>query len=199
MLYFSITKQDPEGFYLNWAPGPMGTRMFDYMKQSVLDDPTSSENDIKMWSNMKPFECSYSAGVLFKLLLSPNKLEYNGKHVDLFDVKGNFEEPPVEVPEDESDGSCDESSEKPSKEPCEPEVVNPNQTKEETAEPEHVSQVARSRPASECNLEEPAAEDVEPPVELPSEESSDDSCEEPCEKPSKEAFVEVTGDIAIAN
>ena len=57
-----------------------------------------------------------------------------------------------------------------------PEVVNPNEKKEEeaaepekeeeAAEPEKVSyaQVARSRPTSECNPEEPVVEDVEDPV-----------------------------------
>ena len=52
--------EDPDNFYLNWAPGPMGTRMFEYMKNCILTDPTSTKEEIDMWKSMKPLECSYS-------------------------------------------------------------------------------------------------------------------------------------------
>ena len=52
--------EDPDNFYLNWAPGPMGTRMFEYMKNCILTDPTSTKEEIDMWKSMTPLECSYS-------------------------------------------------------------------------------------------------------------------------------------------
>ena len=52
--------EDSDNFYLNWAPGPMGTRMFEYMKNCILTDPTSTKEEIAMWKSMTPLECSYS-------------------------------------------------------------------------------------------------------------------------------------------
>ena len=52
--------EDQDNFYLNWAPGPMGTRMFEYMKNCILTDPTSTKEEIEMWKSMTPLECSYS-------------------------------------------------------------------------------------------------------------------------------------------
>ena len=89
MLTVTLRKlalEDTNGFYLNWAPGPMPTRMFDYMKGTVINDPESSQTDIDLWQNMKLIDLSVSAKVLLKLLSSETRCQYNGKHVDFFDI-----------------------------------------------------------------------------------------------------------------
>ena len=66
--------------------------MFSYMKKCVLEDKNSSQNEIKMWEAMQPLDCFYSAKILLKFISnSDSKKEYNGKHVDLFDVKDQYE------------------------------------------------------------------------------------------------------------
>ena len=79
--------EDPNGFYLNWAPGPMPTRMFEYMKSTVVEDPESTQDDIDLWNNMKLIDLEQSASVLFQVLTSDKRQQFNGKHVDFYDVK----------------------------------------------------------------------------------------------------------------
>ena len=64
----------------------MPTRMFDYMKSTVIEDPESTQDDIDLWNNMKLIDLEQSATVLFQILSSENRKQFNGKHVDYFDV-----------------------------------------------------------------------------------------------------------------
>ena len=78
--------EDPNGFYLNWAPGPMPTRMFEYMKSTVVEDPDSTQDEVDLWNNMELVDLEKSASVLYQVLISEKRQQFNGKHVDYFDV-----------------------------------------------------------------------------------------------------------------
>ena len=65
----------------------MPTRMFEYMKSTVIEDPESTQDDIDLWKNMKLIDLEQSASVLFQVLTSEKRQRFNGKHVDFFDVK----------------------------------------------------------------------------------------------------------------
>ena len=78
--------EDPNGFYLNWAPGPMPTRMFEYMKGTVVNDPKSTQADIDLWQNMTLIDLRTSAETMVKLVTSADRAQFNGKHVDFFDI-----------------------------------------------------------------------------------------------------------------
>ena len=65
----------------------MPTRMFEYMKSTVIEDPESTQDDIDLWKNMKLIDLEQSASVLFQVLTSEKRKRFNGKHVDFFDVK----------------------------------------------------------------------------------------------------------------
>ena len=60
--------------------------MFEYMKGTAVNDPKSTQADIDMWQNMTLIDLRTSAETMVKLVTSAYRAQFNGKHVDYFDV-----------------------------------------------------------------------------------------------------------------
>ena len=63
--------------------------MFEYMKGTVTEDPESTQTDVDLWENMELIDLNVSATMLLKLLASEKRCQYNGKHVDFFDINND--------------------------------------------------------------------------------------------------------------